>query len=575
MMLFPSDYMMIACFFQAQKSDAAIIVAPDFMFAYNDFKWYTCDPYTDSFSRGRYMVFYEVIFLKNKTILASTILVALASISVRFFGYLREVTLAATYGAGMVSDAFIIAFTVPSIVLVLFGATTATVFIPAYSGVERDKSRFMSNVLTLLVLIGFLFTAIFTIFPQSLVFLFASQLDGAAFSLATELLRIMVWVAVPTLVVGILQSYLQIKNAFFLASILIIPINVYAILSILLSGSLGQYSIMGYGVVAGNFMALIVLYTAVYFKGYVYKPVVDLKMPGLRGLLVLIAPIMITTFISDINLIVDRNFASSLASGTISSLNYAGKTVNILITILGVSLATVLYPRMSEFAANNNIAEIRRCVTGCIKMLIPVLLPATLGIILLAEPIVRIIFERGEFTQENTQMAMESLRMYAPLLFSSSINAIIIRAFFSMRDTKTPAIISAVGVAVSIGINFILIGPLAHMGLALSTSISSMLAMVLLLFTLRKRVGLLQLKRNIREWVKVLVATAVMGLVVTLGYVFLPVMGGGTIQCILLTGGLVVAGIGVYILMNLAMRTVFISESMQLAKSFVAKRRDG
>ena len=511
--------------------------------------------------------------MNSKSIIASTIFVAIATMMVRFSGYLREVTLASIYGAGMVSDAFIIAFTIPSIVLALFGVSTATAFIPIYTRVKGDRAHFTSNILTLLALVGLLFTAVFATYPQSLVFLFASQFSAEAAAITSELLRIMTWAAIPILLIGVLQSYLQIKNSFFLAMALTLPINIYTILSILLSRSVDNISVMGYGVVAGNIMAIIFLFAAAYCKGYAYRPVIDLKMPELKVMLVMIVPVVISIFIGDINQIVDRNFASSLVAGSISSLNYAGKTINILVVTIGAPLATVLYPRMSEFAAKDNLSEIRKCVTECVKRLIPILLPATLGIMILARPIIRVVFERGEFTAQDTQMTMECLRMYSPLLIFSSLNAIITRALFSIRDTKTPAIITGASVCVSIVINIILIGPLAHMGLALASSISAMISTILLLLVFRKRVGLLHLKRNIREWVKVLVATIVMGVVVGVGYYFLPVMGGGTFHTLLLTGGLVAAGIGVYILMHLALRTVFIGEAFALVRRLLTTRR--
>ena len=512
--------------------------------------------------------------MKTKTILTSTIFVALATVTVRFFSFLREITLASSYGAGMVSDAFVVAFAVPGSVLALIGASTAAVFIPAFTRVEGDKEYFTNNVLTILSLIGLLFTAVFATFPEALVFIFASQLDVETFALTAEMLRIMVWSAIPILLFGVLQSYLQVKNAFFVAAILVIPINIYTILSILFSKAVEITYIMGYGVVAGNIMALILLFVAAHRKGYRYKPVIDFKMQELRMLLFLLAPVMLITFIGEINLIIDRNFASSLAVGTISSLNYASKLINILVATIGASVATVLYPRMSKYAAEDNLKEISRCVTESIKKLIPVLLPAVVGIVILAGPIVRIVFERGEFTQQNTQMAMESLRMYAPLLLFSCINVILTRALFSIRDTKTPAIITAVSIGVGIGLKFALIGPLAHMGLALSSSISAMLSMILLLLVLRRRIGLLSLKKNKWEWVKVQVALIVMAVAVAIGYHLLPVMDGGTLQCVLLTGGLVFAGVVVYVLILAVTRAEFLRESIvMLQRLFTARSR--
>jgi putative peptidoglycan lipid II flippase len=508
---------------------------------------------------------------KQTTLLTSTVLVALATVFVRLFGFLREVTLAATYGAGMVSDAFVIAFTVPGIVLALVGSSTAAVFIPAYTRVETDKARFTSNIITLLAAIGLVFAAVFTFIPQTLTFLFASQLDDQTFALASSLIRIMVWTSVPVLLAGILQPYLQIKNAFFLAAVINIPINIAAIISIALSKQAEMTAVMGYGVVAGNIVMLLLFFAAAARNGYVYRPVWEPKAPELRVLLIMLVPVMISTFIADLNLIVDRNFASSLVSGSISSLNYASKTVNLMTGLIGISIATVLFPRMAELAAQDNMQEIRRYIAACFRKLIPILLPATLGIILLAHPIVRLMFERGGFSPEDTKRTAECLQMYAALLFAHSMNAIMIRALFSFRDTKTPAVISAIGVAVSILLNFLLIGPLAHMGLALASSAAAFISLILLFMALRKRLGPLGLKSELKDWVKTLTATLIMGAVVYSGLILLPVMSGSTLQCVILTGGLVLAGAGIYLLLHALLRTVFLRESLQLVRSFLHK----
>jgi putative peptidoglycan lipid II flippase len=500
--------------------------------------------------------------------LTSAVIVAAATVFTRFFGFFREITLAAVYGAGMISDAFVVAFTVPGFVLAVIGASTATVFIPVYTGIENGKSRFTGNVLTLLSLIGLIFSVVFTFVPQTLTFAFASQLDAETFALATELMRIMVWTAIPILLTGVLQSYLQIQKAFFIAAIIGIPVNIAAILSIAWSKSVDMMSVMGYGVVAGNAVMLVLLMVAVKRKGYAYRPTLNLKTPELRTLLIMLSPVMISTCIGELNLIIDRNFASSLASGSISSLNWSSKTVGLLTSLVGISIATVLFPRMSELAVQGNTIEIRKYITACFRKLIPALLPATVGIILLAKPIVRIMFERGDFSPEDTLRTAECLQMYAALLFAQSLSIIVVRALFALRDTKTPAVIMTVCVVVSIALNFMLIGPLAHMGLALSSSIVAMLGLFLALIALRKRLGPLQLKNDGKEWVKILIATIVMGVIVAIGVYYLPIMSGGILQCVMYTGALVFAGIGIYILMHVVMRTAFLRETLAILRNY-------
>lgn len=509
--------------------------------------------------------------MKHKRLITSAALVAIATVLVRFSGFIREVVLAAIYGAGSVSDAFVIAFTAPDIVLTVIGSSTAVAFIPTFARMENLKEKFTSNLLTILALIGLVFSLVFTIVPQALTYLLASQLDADTFANATSLLRIMVWAAIPILLSRVLQSYLQIQKSFFLAALLTVPINIAAIISIVLSRTATMTILMGYGVLAGNAITLAYMLAASRRKGYTYHPALKLRAPELRGLFILMAPILLSTLISDLNTIVDRNFASSLASGSISSLNYANRTVGVLTALIGQAAATVLYPRLAELSAQGKTDEMRKIMSSSIKMLTPVLLPMVVGVILLAKPLVFIMFERGDFTSYDTQRTAECLMMYATLILATSITAVLNRAMFSLYDSKTPAIVTALSVAIGIAIKFLMIGRFSHIGLALASSIAGLLTMLLLMLALRKRLGGLRLKSDNWEWVKTFIATALMGAAVGFGVRFLPVMAGGTMQCVLITGGLIFAGAGVYFLSHMVMRTLFLQEMIKFVRRLLSK----
>jgi putative peptidoglycan lipid II flippase len=133
--------------------------------------------------------------------------------------------------------------------------------------------------------------------------------------------------------------------------------------------------------------------------------------------------------------------------------------------------------------------KMRHYISSSVMMLTPMLLAVVVGIVLLAEPLVRIMFERGEFSPADTKRTAECLQMYAVLALSVGMEGIVSRGLYALRDTKTPAIISGVAIVAGIVLNFILIGPLKHMGLALSTSLSSFLMMTLTLLATQKRLG--------------------------------------------------------------------------------------
>jgi putative peptidoglycan lipid II flippase len=504
--------------------------------------------------------------LKSKTILASAIALTAATIIGKFFGFLREITLAAVYGAGSVSDAFIVAFAIPSTVLALVGTAASLSFIPLYTSIEQGRHRFVSNILTLFAVVGFVFSLVFALFPRALVFLFASQFPNETFNLAAKLLQIMVWSAIPFFFAEILRGYLQIQKAFFLSVFLTIPINIAAVAGILSSSIFENYLLMAYSVLVGQYLTMAFFFVAAAGKGYRYRPVWAPRDPHIHKLLVMMLPVALAVLLIDLNTIVARNFASSLAAGSVSALNYASKAIGLFSAILGSSLISALYPRLSELAAEGDTERMRKYISSAIMMLTPLLLAIVIGIVLLAEPLTRIMFERGEFSPADTKRTAECLQMYAALALAVGMEGIVSRGLYALHDTKTPAIISAVAIAVGIVLNFILIGPLKHMGLALSTSLSSLLMLTLTLLATQKRLGTFGLWANRGEWLKMLLAAAVMAVVVGWGYQALPVMAGSVWQTALWTMVLVLVGAGVYALALFALRVAVLQDVIALVK---------
>jgi putative peptidoglycan lipid II flippase len=475
-------------------------------------------------------------------LLRASIAISAATIFLRLLGFLREVALAAAYGASTVSDAFVIAMTVPSIVLAMISGTVAAAYIPQYVSNKGDKNQFTGNLLTLLFLVAFVFAVIFAIFPQALVYVFASGISPESFGLASMFLRMMVWSAIPLLLAGILRAYLQIKALFFVAMISDALINLFAVISILGSKMTGSLTLMGIGAVVGNTASMLMLVFFCHRNGLRYRPRLALRDERIRSMFRLMLPLMFSSAVLEINQIVDKNLASALVSGTVSSLNYAVKINNVITALVGAAIVTALFPKMSELAAENDLPTLKKHLITCINNLLPLLLPLTVGIVLMAQPIIRILLERGAFVPEDTLRTAECLQMYAIGLLAANLSPLLARAFHAMRQTKLPAILSAVSVAVGIALNLLLIGPLQHRGLALATSVSNTLCLILLLFTLRKQIGALGLRPQLGEMGKTALATAVMGLFVVIAMRFCPILTGSYAQCLLWT--VLIAGAG-------------------------------
>jgi putative peptidoglycan lipid II flippase len=186
--------------------------------------------------------------------------------------------------------------------------------------------------------------------------------------------------------------------------------------------------------------------------------------------------------------------------------------VGLFVALIGGAIFTVLYPHISKLAAEGDIAKLKMTLTRSITYVTAIMLPICVGLVILAEPGVRIMFERGHFTAVDTTHTANILRMYAILALAGSISPLIIRAFYAVQNTKIPAYLSIVSVLASIGFSFLLIGPLGAEGLALAGSISAVLLTILLLIFFRKKMGNLELWSNLPEFIKIVLATVCMGI---------------------------------------------------------------
>lgn len=252
--------------------------------------------------------------------------------------------------------------------------------------------------------------------------------------------------------------------------------------------------------------------------GFRYRPILHFKDKYVQQVFSLIPPILLSVAINDVNSMVDKAMASTLVNGSISALDYASRLNILIVSIFVTSIVTVLYPLLAQGVAENNIQEVKKTTLQGINMIIIITIPATLGMLVLAKPIVQIAYERGAFDAVATQMTAGALSFYTLSLVSLSIYSLITRVFYSLHDTKTPMINSAIAVVVNLTMNIILIRPLAHRGLALATSISSIVTTGILLLLLRKKIGVLGLNRTLLCGIKSTISAIIMTGVVLLVY---------------------------------------------------------
>jgi putative peptidoglycan lipid II flippase len=275
--------------------------------------------------------------------------------------------------------------------------------------------------------------------------------------------------------------------------------------------------------------------------------VVDLKDKYLREMFLIALPVIIGTSVNEINVLVDRTMASTIAVGGISALNYARRLNGFVQGLVVTSLTSVMFPMISKMAAAANTKGLKRTVNEAIASMSLLIVPATVGAMIFAEEIVTLLFGRGAFTAEAITMTGNALFYYSFGMIAFGLRNVLARTFYALQDSRTPMINATVGVVLNIALNIILSRYLGIGGLALATSISAIVVVVLLFITLRRKIGGLGLTELIKSFIKIGFASVIMGVIAWGEFNFLRQSLGQNLALIIaICIGVVVYGILVY-----------------------------
>jgi putative peptidoglycan lipid II flippase len=288
----------------------------------------------------------------------------------------------------------------------------------------------------------------------------------------------------------------------------------------------------------------------------------------------MVVPVFVATFVGQAGYIVDRILASGLVTGSIAALNYASLVSNVVLGIFVTALVTVLYPTLSRYTARRDHAGFLQAVRRSLGVLTVATMPLTVGVIILAVPLIRVVYQRGAFGPHATQETAVALAFFSVGLVGNAAALLLPRAFFALKDTRTPTFFGIAAVAVNIAADLALVHPLKVGGLALGTSLAQWALPVVLLWRLRRRLGPLGGSRLAATAGKALVAAAVMGAVVDALYraavVHLPL--SHFLWSAALLAILALLGAGVYGLMAWALKVEELTYLLDLAREIWTRR---
>lgn len=447
----------------------------------------------------------------------TAIILMLITLVSKVFGFVRDIILAYLYGTSYVSDAYLIALTIPNVIFVLIATGLATGYIPIYSEIEKkygskEGNNFTSNLTNILLVICTLLILLSFLFTEQIVKVFASGFEGETLDLAVQFTQISLFGIYFTALIHIFRGFLQIKGYYSIPALIGFPLNFITIIALFLSSKF-NIMILAIGSVVATLAQFLLLLPFIIKAGYRYRFIFDLKNNYMKKMALLALPVILGISVNQLNVLVDRTIASQVAVGGIAALNYANRLNMLIQGIFTLSITTVMYPIISKQAAENNIKGLKKSVLESISGINLLVIPASVGFIIFAEPIISLLFERGAFGTQAVTMTSSALVFYSIGMIGVGLREVLSRAFYSLQDTKTPMINAAIAMVINIILNIILSKYLGIGGLALATSISAIVGTLLLIISLWKKIGPFGLNKTLVSFCKILFSSIIMGVI--------------------------------------------------------------
>ena len=447
-----------------------------------------------------------------------------ATMASRLLGFVREALIGAALGAGPVADAFYAAFRFPNLFRRIFAeGAFNTAFIPLFAkeleggGIEAAR-RFGEQVLSVLVVVLLFLSAIAIIFMPFLV----GTIIAPAFADTPEkfdLTVIMTRIMFPYLfcmsLVAMLSGVLNSMRRYFLAAFVPVLLNVILIgvLAAALQAGVPQRTTgiwLAVGVFASGVAQLFFLIWGVRREGYSMRVTAPRLTPGVRRLLILMGPAVLTGGVTQINLLVGQIIASA-QDGAIALLNYADRISQLPLGVIGIAIGVVLLPELSRALKAGATDEVQHLQNRSLEFALGLTLPAAVGMMVIPGPIVALLYERGAFSETTTALTASALAAFAAGLPAYVLVKVFQPAFFAREDMKTPMWFSIVAVVVNIMASLLLFPVYGHVAIAAATSIAGWINVVLLIGALLYRGHYRPSALTLRRVAMIVLASVAMG----------------------------------------------------------------
>lgn len=456
------------------------------------------------------------IGIKNGIVKAVSLVTIIIIIS-KILGLLREVGIASYFGVGAETDAFYAAVIIPALLFTSVGVALQKLFMIEFSKYKalhpdrKDQSVLSSNVVHIVLSVSILIFVLSFIFAPFIVKVIAPGFhDGEKFNLTIKLTRILLPTMVIIPVYQIKSSVLRVYNKFVSISIIDLGFNLFQLIYLFLFANRFGIEGLAYSILFAYVFQLIVIEIVSLKMGFRFKKVYDLKDPHWRNMIRLFIPTFISFGIIQVNALVDKIIASNLGDGSISALNYGFMVRNVVYSIGIATVLMVIYPALLKYKAEAKQKKFNEIAFKTFHFLLLLSIPLSLLLIVFDESVIRILFQRGEFTGNDTIITSGVMLFYSIGIAFFAIREFLIHVSYANQDSKTPLYVTLFGSILNIILSLLLKESMGVYGIALGLSLSEFLSFILIIFLINRK-KYLDFDKQISDTVKIVGINIILG----------------------------------------------------------------
>lgn len=456
--------------------------------------------------------------IDSKKLATTAGIIVICTFVSKFLGLIRDSVTAASFKAGDL-DAYFQASNVPMVLFIMIGAAITTTLIPLYNDKKLkegklEAAKFINNTLNVFIIVTFAISIICIILSKPIVMVLNPGFTGEKLIFTQKLTNILIPTLIFNAVMYIFNAVLQSEGNFTVPALVALPLNIITIGYLLIAKD--KYGVIGFTIATfiATFAQIIPQLLAMKKVGFKYSFKVNFKDPMLIKMCVMLLPVILGTGVQQINTFIERAQATNYSAGSVTFLNYAYRVFALFVDIFVMTIATIIYPKMSKQMAGNKVLEMKKTLSESLGMLILMILPISFIVMVQSRSIIYILFQRGAFTENDTIQTSVLLIFYSIGLLGFGMRDFVCKAYYTLKDTKTPMINSAIAMVINICLIFLFKSIMGLKGLALADAVSMYIACILLIYTLRKKIGSINGKYIIQTIIKTIIASIPMVIVI-------------------------------------------------------------